>query len=492
MRSVQLQAAIVAFLGQAAASLHADVRTGQEVPFELETLTARMRGASLYCYRPLTGVFIAERYPELRRLETYASAVAQLERCETLDRYLLARGVEAPSRDRRDADSVLLALLQDVFEEQTDFDPSWLAQHPERLERALERLDGSALPSAGEVTLVATLHGLAISSPEIALARGLTIAQPDALRGAPEQALPPDRGSHRSPIGGSPERGSPERGHLLVVHTAEAASGADGVADGAAVVRELLRALRLFGDGRIALGARAWARLGDGRWSTLALGQGGHPHGVLLVVPEQEDELRAFCALVSRRAPVDSPIAWALRRFELGCDRADEYEALSDHLLALRALLTAPATEPTIGGSALAAADAAAPRASDGLLAARLAALCAVPEHRRQLSERTLRAIALERECIAGTAVYRAPALALARELANHLRALLRDVICGHLRPDLAALADEILLQPGAEPEADEERPAALAEQPRLSEQELADQGDPGEVLRVPVEVAYQ
>ncbi len=63
---------------------------------------------------------------------------------------------------------------------------------------------------------------------------------------------------------------------------------------------------------------------------------------MLVVSADQEDELRAFCNLVSRRAPQGNEIAWALRRFELGCERASEYEGLSDHVLALRVLLGAP------------------------------------------------------------------------------------------------------------------------------------------------------
>jgi hypothetical protein len=492
VRSLQLQAALAAFVEQAAAHLHADVAAGQEVPFDLETRTARMRGASLYCYSPRTDVFIAERFPDLRRLDAYTAAAAQLERCETLERYLLARGVEAPRRGERHADAALLALLQDVFEEQTDFDPSWLTEHPERLERALERLDGSSLPRAGEVTLVATLHGLAIASPEIALTRGLSIARPEALQGAPDAALRAshDRGSER----GS-GRGSEHDGHLLVVYTAQdAPSGAEGVAEGAEVVRELLRALRLFGDGRIALGARAWARVGDGQWSTLALGAGGHPHGILLVSAEQEDELRAFCNLVSRRSPHATPIAWALRRFELGCDRACEYEGLSDHLLALRALLADRRSHRSPIGTPSELESGGAP---DGLLAGRLAALCATPERHAELAERTLAAIALEREAIAGAAVQRAGGLAVARDLADHLRALLRDVICGHLRPELAELADEILLSGEAEGDpspAQRERPTPATAyydgpdaQLALPEQELGDEADAREVLRVAV-----
>ena len=168
---------------------------------------------------------------------------------------------------------------------------------------------------------------------------------------------------------------------------------------------------------------------------------------MLLVSAEQEDELRAFCNLVSRRAPHANEIAWALRRFELGCERASEYEAISDHLMALRALLGGLSELEPHGSP-------------DGLLAARLAALCATPELRTALTERTLRAIALEREAIAGSAVERASGLALARDLSDHLRALLRDVVCGHLPSDLVSLADELLLSGdtvGEEPEAPEE-----------------------------------
>jgi len=193
------------------------------------------------------------------------------------------------------------------------------------------------------------------------------------------------------------------------------------------VLKDLLRALRLFGDGRVTLGALAWARVGAGSWNPVALGAGGRPHGMLVVGTEQEDELRAFCNLVSRRAPDSNELAWALRRFELGCERASAYEALSDHLLALRALL-----EPEGPAS--------------GLLTGRIAALCATPEDRAKLTKRMIKAQALERAAIAGTAEEHTAGLNLARDVADHLRALLRDVICGHLDPNLAALADELLI----------------------------------------------
>ena len=220
--------------------------------------------------------------------------------------------------------------------------------------------------------------------------------------------------------------------HLLVVYTVEDDGKRDALTLGREVLNDLLRALRLFGDGRVTFGALAWARVGDGGWSPLALGAGGRPHGMLVVGLEQEDELRAFCNLVSRRAPQGNELAWALRRFELGCERASSDEALTDHLLALRALL-----EPE--------------GPSSGLLAGRLAALCATPEQRAELTERIAQTIALERAVIAGVPPKRSAAEGLEQTLADHLRALLRDVICGHLSLDLAAIADELLLSEGAE-----------------------------------------
>jgi hypothetical protein len=449
VRSLQLQAALAEFVAQAATTLHADVLAGQEVPFELASHSGRGRGASpLYCYRPLTGAYIAERFPKLCSLDGYAHAAGLLEDFDGLDRYLVStgaadatdrtRGEHGPRQMRGRCDAALLALLQEVFADRSDFDRA-LEQHPERLERALERLEDSTFAAAGELTLVATLHGLTIASPEIPLTRGLLIAQPDALQGAPEHAV------------GAVAPG--QQDHLLVVFTAEDSEPHAAITQGAGVIRELLRALRLFGDGRIALGPLAWTRIGSAPWGTVALGTGGRPHGMLVVSAEQEDELRAFCNLVSRRAPHANEIAWALRRFELGCERASEYEGISDHLMALRGLLGGPSELEPEGSP-------------DGLLAGRLAALCATPERRTALTERILRAIALEREAIAGTAVERASGLALARDLSDHLRALLRDVVCGHLPSDLVSLADELLLsgdEIGGEPGVVEEQQALAA-----------------------------
>jgi hypothetical protein len=422
MRSLQLQAALSRFVEEAAAVLHAEVAAGAEVGFELVQQSGRRRsgGPTLYCYKPLTGEFIAERASALEGLPGHAEAATLLAGFDGLDRYLTSIGVDlGRTAGRAGVRAAIGYLLREVFAEQTDFE-----LRPERLQAALDRLEESTLGSSSEVTLVATLHGLTVASAEIPLTKGLTIAQPHALEGLPPGLL----------ATGEVDAG----GHLVVVLALDEPDAREALARGREVLKDLLRALRLFGDGRVTLGALAWARVGSGSWNPLALGAGGRPRGMLVVAAEQEDELRGFCNLVSRRAPHGNEIAWALQRFELGCERQSPYEALTDHLLALRALLTREHEG-----------------ADSALFAARVAALCATTENRPQLSERTIHALALEHAVVDGSAVEHAGAETLAKEISEHLRALLRDVICGHLSADLIALADQLLaeLQRPVEPQ---------------------------------------
>jgi hypothetical protein len=299
--------------------------------------------------------------------------------------------------------------------------------------------------------VIAPLLGLEISSPEVALGDGLSLRTGDSFpEDAPAEAL------------WAP--GAP-RAHLLAVLRWESAPGdAAPVAHARVRLRRLLTALRLYEAGTFAYGPLAWTRIGGGAWQPFALGTLGHRTDATLIVPvDQEDELRAFCSLVARRTPRGGEVAWALRRFEMGCERPIPAEALSDHLLALRALL-----EPEGPAS--------------GRLAGRVAALCATEEERPALAERVAHIAAQERPVIAGLAVD--PAIdVLVEELAGHLRALLRDVLCGHLDADLRGVADEILAEAvrDAVRRADAERAAELEARAQMrarAEAQAAADGD--------------
>jgi hypothetical protein len=160
------------------------------------------------------------------------------------------------------------------------------------------------------------------------------------------------------------------------------------------------------------------------------------------VLAEGEDaDLREFLAAIDRGRPAGS-IAWALSRFEMGCGRRREAEALSDYLLGLRALLER--------GADLAG----------GGLALRVAVLCAEEGERRGVQRHVELAQALERFVMGDSpdddymdAIGSDSPRTLVDEVERHLRALLRDVLCGYLDPDLRGLSDELLLeQPVAQP----------------------------------------
>jgi hypothetical protein len=417
VRSQQLDLALTEFAQDAARYLQTDVECGSEVPFEVEQVASSRARTPLYCYRPLTSEFIGERWRGLSSLDSHARAIAALERFPGLDRYLGARethalGERAHSKARR----ALWLLLGEVFAEQTDFEVC-----PERLELALDALARCATGGPQGCTIVATLHGMTICQAALPLAPGLQLAQPAALAEGAVEGAPGDLPPDVAPLGPTDRVD-----HLLVVLDGEHADLDAAVAAARSALRDLLTALRLFGDGRVTLGTLGWVRAAGGRWRAVALGEGGRPEGMLVVTEAQEDELRAFCDLVGRRRPEGNEVAWALTRFELGCARTRPELALSDYLLALRALLEPP-------GSA------------QGALAGRLATLCALPEDRRDLVVKVVRALELERGVIEGRAAPTSAARELVETVAGHLRALLRDVICGHLDADLAALADELI-----------------------------------------------
>jgi len=415
MRNRLLHDALLAFAQDAAARLSAEAE-GVEIPFEL----VESRGArrtSLYCYRPLTGDFISARFQALAALPSFEPAARALEALDALDAYLAVRGERRPGGDPADeADAALGAFLAAAFEDATDFELL-----PDRFERAFGELERALYESRAVVSVIAPVLGLALQSAEVPIGEGLTLVRGDALPDAPEAAV------------WTTVRGHGERPNVLAALTAEGEDrDSSTVASARIRFRKLLTALRLFDDGGFALGPAAWTRTDAGAWRMVMLGGSGRPRGLRLVESEQEDELRGFCNLIAKRTPGGSKgrgggeVAWALSRFELGCERVLPFEALTDYLLALRGLL-----EPE--------------GPSSGRLAQRLASICAVPAERPALAERVAHAVSLERAVIAGLAPAGSGANALVGELSSHLRALLRDVLCGHLEPDLVGVADDIL-----------------------------------------------
>jgi hypothetical protein len=401
MRDRQLQTTLRAFAEEAAWTLAAETAQGAELPFDLLEESPRRGGPTLYCYRPDTAGFIAERRHALSALENWLPAVHGIGARGGLDGYLRSLGhTRIPAEGRALAEAALHAFLEALFEDMSEF-----VLTDERFARVYGGLEEQVVGGAQGVEVIVPLLGLTLESEEVALADGLSLARPSALDRVPEAAE--WDGEHQTVL--AVVRGDDE----------------DVALQAPARVRRLVTALRLYDSARVAMGPAAWIRTAGGPWQVAPTGAGGLPHGSLALPGEQEDELRGFCNLVWRRMPRGGPLAWALQRFDMGCERPAA-QRITDHLLALRALL-----EPEGPDS--------------GLLADRVATLCAAEGDHDAVAERVAHAASLESVLIGGQTAAAADVELVASHLAGHLRAILRDVLCGHLDSDVRRLADELL-----------------------------------------------
>jgi hypothetical protein len=414
MRNRQLHDALREFALEAAAQLTHDVQQGAEIPFDvIEEPGGR---TVLYNYRPLTSEFIAQRWDALRALPACAPAAEALG--SGAENYLRMQSTAAAA----DSEPALAAMLERIYADATGF------EFPEeRFERVYAEVERALFQNILRTAIVAPLHGFEMEHDRLDLGDGLFLIAGDKLDAPP--------GAVWSDASGHVEHGRAPN-VLCVLRRDVAADAPLPLAEARARFRRLLTALRLFKPGGVAFGALAWARVDEGAWQPLALGGAAGPgRGVPWTLDEAEGpELLELVELVAGTAPAGR-IAWALSRFELGCERALDTEALSDYLLALESLLDA--------------------RDDSGraTLTLRLAALCAEEGERRAVQRRAELSFALERWLMGGgganaylEALGPDTPRSLVLDLEQHLRALLRDVLCGYLGSDLKAAADDVLL----------------------------------------------
>ena len=400
MRDRQLHTTLHAFAEEAAWTLAAETAGGAEVPFDLLEESSR-GGPTLYCYRPDTAGFIADRETALANLENWLPAVHALGARAGLDGYLRSLGhTRVPAAGRELAEAALRAFLEVLFEDQSEF-----VLGEERFTRAYEELEAQIVGGQQGIEVIVPVHGVELESEELALTPQLSLVRPHVLDRVPEAAA--WDGDHETVL-------------AVLRGDDEALAG-----EAPAHVRRLVTALRLYDSARVAMGPAAWIRIAGGAWFVAPTGAGGLAHGTLTIAADQEDELRGFCNLVWRRMPRGGPLAWALQRFDMGAERPPVHR-LTDHLLALRALL-----EPEGPDS--------------GLLADRCATLVAQPDEHTAVAERMAHAVSLEKVLISGHGSGAADIEIVAADVSGHLRAILRDVLCGHLDSDVRRLADELL-----------------------------------------------
>jgi hypothetical protein len=414
MRNRALHDALKDFALEAAAQLTHEIDQGAEIPFDV--LEEPGGSTVLYNYRPLTSEFIAARWNSLRALPAFEPAAEALG--SGAENYLRSQATASTA----DSEPALAAMLERIYADATGFDfPE------ERFERVYSEVERALFQNVLRTAIVAPLHGFAMEHDRLDLGDGLFLIAGDKLDAPPAAVW--------SDTSGAVERGRTPN-VLCVLRRDVAADAPMPMAEARARFRRLLTALRLFKPGGLAFGALAWARVDEGSWQPLALGVGSGPArgDAWTLEAEEGPELVELVELVASSSPAGR-IAWALGRFEMGCERAHDTDALSDYLLALESLLDA--------------------RDDSGraTMTLRLAALCAEEGERRAVQRRAELAFALERWVMGGgganaylEALGPDTPRTLVLGLEQHLRALIRDVMCGYLGTDLKAAADDILL----------------------------------------------
>jgi len=225
------------------------------------------------------------------------------------------------------------------------------------------------------------------------------------------------------------ERSAWEPQFLAVVEREE---GVAGSAPAMRQLRELVSVMRLFKEGGVGLGPHAFMPTGEGSWRKVPTGLPATRPGGFELSEAEAVELADFARRLEARPDPAGALAWAVARFEMGCDRPDSLDAVPDHLLAMRALFE---------GSGPVGAN----------LPMRVAALVAEPPERPEAYEKLQGAFELERVMMAGQGFDTERAAVLATWLEDAARSVIRGAALGEHGSDVAASADESLVASGLE-----------------------------------------
>jgi hypothetical protein len=409
VRDFLLNEALKRLAADAAVRLSALVAGGEQIPFDV----AEQPGpeSHFHSYEPLTSRFVLEREDEIRGLPSFVAARNAVDAAGVAVAYLEGCGEPVPTDPAERAARVLTLFVAALWDGCTEF-----SLDRERLERAVDGLDAEAREVDEADVLLAPVVGLKMAEASLSLPHGVRLIRADAVE-APIEAM-------RSEGMG---RAAWEPQFLAV---AEQGESPDSAAEALRQLRELISVMRLFKGGGIGLGPYAFAPAGEGHWSRIPTGVAAPRPGGYRLSEDEAASLSQLAAELEARPDPDGALSWAVARFEMGCARETAMAGLSDHLLALRAVLDG---HGPVGASL--------PMRASALIAAE--GSCDRIEARGRIES----ALELERALMAGAKTNGAPQLAAWLE--DGVRRLLRLAALGELGTDLGTAADESLIASG-------------------------------------------
>jgi hypothetical protein len=410
VRDFLLTEALKRLAAESATHFSSLVASGDQIPFDVDEREGP--DSHFHSYVPLTARYVREREDELRSLPAFDPARDAVAAAGVSAPYLEARGEAVPTDPRDRAGLMLTVFVASLWDGSTEF-----SLNRERLEKALAVLDAETGDVGDAEVLIAPLVGLKMPLARLALPHGVQVVRADAIE-APIEAM-------RSEGMG---RSAWEPQFLAV---AEQGDGEHGAEEALHQLRELISVMRLFKRGGVGLGPYAFAPTGEGQWRRIATGAPATRPGGYNLSEREATELAELASALEARPDPGGSLAWAVGRFEMGCARETATEGLSDHLMALRAVLDG---QGPVGAS----------------LPMRAAALIACDSHDRvEARERVEHSLELERALMNGAPVKQG--LQLAAWVEDSLRRMLREAALGELGGDMSTAADETLIAAGLE-----------------------------------------
>ena len=406
MRDFLLNETLRRLATEAATRLNAMVAEGEEIPFDVATDSAE--DSPFYSYVPQTGRYVAERAHVLHGLPSWSAARDAVVEAGVASTYLESRGEVVPPEPGARAERLLEVFTVELFE-----GGSSIALDRELLEELVATLDAETRSADDADVLIVPIVGLRMSMNRLQLPNGVRIVQADSIE-VPIEAM-------RSEGMG---RAAWEPQFLAV-----AEQGNENAEAALEQLRELISVMRMFKVGGIGLAPFAFAPTGEDTWRRITTGAPATRPGGYRLTEEEGGRLAEFAAMLEQRPDPDGALTWAVGRFEMGCERESAMEGLSDHLLALRAVLEG---HGPVGAS----------------LPMRASALIADDNYDRIAArERMEEVLELERALMHGRTLDRA--IELATWIEDGARRLLRKAALGELGADLSTIADETLIATG-------------------------------------------
>ncbi len=409
MRDPLLNEALRRLAAEAATRFTTMVASGDQIPFDVGE-QAGPDEAFFHSYIPLTARYVRERETELRSLPAFGPAREVVALTGVAAPYLEQRGEIVPSEPGERAARLLTVFIASLWDGCSEF-----SLDRERLEDALVVLDAEAGDVDEADIVVVPIAGLQMPVARLKLPHGMQLVRADSFD-APIEAM-------RSEGMG---RAAWEPQFLAI---AEQGEGADSAVAALRQLGELISVMRLFKGGGVGLGPHAFAPTGEGRWRRIATGAPAPRSDGYELSKEEAAQLVELAETLEAKPDPAGSLAWAVGRFELGCERPSAREGLSDHLLALRAVLDG---QGPVGASLPMRAAALIADGSTGRLGAR---------------EQIEAALELERAQMSGAPVEGAATLAIWIE--ESVRRILREAALGELGADLNEAADETLIATG-------------------------------------------